>query len=151
MLFYSQLALEDLATSDKKGSLEDYVISKEAVKKLDETSHNNINIDSTKNDDDDAQWVKIKKKVHSKSYKNTFFDIFKSAKTHFLLFQKWQKINFCTRKKYKTTKNAIFGLFSGAKIDFLPFLKMQIMFFCTFEIALFSNFRALWEGGISYI
>ena len=25
-------------------------------------------------------------------------------------FQKWQKINFCTRKKFKITKNAIFGL-----------------------------------------
>ena len=34
-------------------------------------------------------------------------------------------------------------LFSGAKIDFLPFLKWQKMCFCTFEIALFSNFRAL--------
>ena len=56
---------------------------------------------------------------------------FKSTKTHFLLFQKWQKINFCTRKKFKTTKNAIFGLFSGAKIYFLPFLKRQIMCFCT--------------------
>ena len=48
---------------------------------------------------------------------------FKSTKTHFLPFQKWQKINFCTRKKFKNTKNAIFGLFSVAKIDFLPFLK----------------------------
>ena len=38
-------------------------------------------------------------------------------------FQKWQKINFCTSKKFKTTKNAIFGLFSGPKIDF---------FFCHF-------------------
>ena len=65
------------------------------------------------------------------------------TRTHFLQFQKWQKINFCTRKKFKTTKNAIFGLFSRAKIDFLPFLKMQKMFFCAFEIALFSNFRAL--------
>ena len=35
---------------------------------------------------------------------------FKSAKKHFLLFQKWQKINFCTRKKFKITKNVIFGL-----------------------------------------
>ena len=68
---------------------------------------------------------------------------FKSAKKHYLHFQKWQKINFCTRKKFKNTKNAIFGLFSSAKINFLPFLKMQIMFFCTSEIALFSNFRAL--------
>ena len=63
--------------------------------------------------------------------------ISKVQKKHYLHFQKWPKINFCTRKKFKTTKNAIFGLFSGAKIDFLPFLKMQIMFFCTFEIALF--------------
>ena len=65
---------------------------------------------------------------------------FKSTKTHYLHFQKWQKINFCTRKK---SENCIFGsfkLFSGAKIDFLPFLKMQIMFFCTFEIALFFQF-----------
>ena len=61
----------------------------------------------------------------------------------YLLFQKWHKINFCTRKKFETTKNAISRLFSGAKIDFLPFLKLQIMCFCTFEIALFSNFRAL--------
>ena len=62
---------------------------------------------------------------------------FKSTKTHFLLFQKWQKINFCTRKK---SENCIFGrfkLFSSAKIDLLPFLKMQIMCFCTFEIVLF--------------
>ena len=64
----------------------------------------------------------------------------KSTKTHFLLFQKWQKINFCARKKFKTTKNAILNFFSGAKIDFLPFLKMQIMCFCTFDIALFFSF-----------
>ena len=71
---------------------------------------------------------------------------FKSTKTHFLLFQKWQRINFCTRKKFKTIKNAISGLFSGAKIDFLPSLKMKIMCFCTFEIALFSKFRAMcWD------
>ena len=35
-----------------------------------------------------AQWVKIPKKVHFEKYKNTFFDILKSAKTHFLIFQK---------------------------------------------------------------
>ena len=35
---------------------------------------------------------------------------FQSAKKHYLHFQKWQKINFCTRKKFKITKNAIFGL-----------------------------------------
>ena len=60
---------------------------------------------------------------------------FKSAKKHYLHFQKWQKINFCIRKKLKTIKNAIFGLkkprifcsfkhFSGAKIYFLPIIEM---------------------------
>jgi len=29
-----------------------------------------------------------------------------------------------------------------AKIDFVPFLKLQKMCFCTFEIVLFSYFRA---------
>ena len=65
---------------------------------------------------------------------------FKSTKTHYLHFQKWQKINICARKK---SGNCIFGTFSSCKkIDFLPFLKQQKMCFCTFEIALFSNFRA---------
>ena len=32
---------------------------------------------------------------------------FKSAKKHYLHFQKWKKINFCARKFFKTTKNAI--------------------------------------------
>ena len=49
---------------------------------------------------------------------------FKSTKTHYLHFQKWQKINFCTRKIFKNTKNAIFGLISGAKMDFWLFLKL---------------------------
>ena len=43
---------------------------------------------------------------------------FKSAKKHYLHFQKWQKINFWTRKKFKSTKNVILGLFPSAKIDF---------------------------------
>ena len=60
---------------------------------------------------------------------------FKSAKKHYCII--------FAPQKFKITKNAIFGLFSGAKIDFLPFLKMQILSFCTFEIAVFSNFRAL--------
>ena len=77
---------------------------------------------------------------------------FKSAKKHYLHLQKWQKSNFCTRKKFKITKNAIFGLFCGAKIDFFwPFLKMQIMCFCTFGIALFSNFRELWNNDVFII
>ena len=39
----------------------------------------------------------------SKSISRIFF----LAKFHFLQFQNWQKINFCTGKKFKTTKNAI--------------------------------------------
>ena len=45
---------------------------------------------------------------------------FKSTKTHYLHFQKWQKINFCTRKKFKTTKNAFF--------------KTEITLFSTFQL-----------------
>ena len=48
---------------------------------------------------------------------------FKSAKKHYLHFQKWQKINFCTRKKSEKSIFGISKLFSCAKIDFLPFLK----------------------------
>ena len=33
---------------------------------------------------------------------------FKNAKKPYLHFQKWQKINFCTRKKFKITKNCNF-------------------------------------------
>ena len=43
--------------------------------------------------------LKFQKKAHFQKYKIQFFDIFKSTKTHFLLFQKWQKIHFCTKKK----------------------------------------------------
>ena len=32
----------------------------------------------------------------------------KNAKSHYLHFQNWQKINFCTRKKFQTTKNPVF-------------------------------------------
>ena len=46
---------------------------------------------------------------------------FKSTKTHFLQFQKWQKINFCTRKKFKTTKNAILNFFLVQKLIFCHF------------------------------
>ena len=46
------------------------------------------------------------------------FDNLEVAKIRFLLFLKWQKINFCTRKNFKTAKNAIFGL---EKLDFFGF------------------------------
>ena len=48
--------------------------------------------------------LKFRKKSHFCGTKNAFFDIFKSTK-HFLLFQKWEKIHFCTQKKmFKTMK-----------------------------------------------
>ena len=58
---------------------------------------------------------------------------FKCTKTHFLLFQKWQKINFCWRKKFKNTKNPVF--FFSPKIAFLVvlnFVLVQKMIFCHF-------------------
>ena len=51
--------------------------------------------------------LKLEKKVQFQKYKNTF----------------WQKINFCTRKKFKTTKNAI-----------LNFILVQKLIFAIFEI-----------------
>ena len=57
---------------------------------------------------------------------------FKSTKTHSLLFQKWQKINFCTRKKFKTTKNAIFGLKKTGFLVVLNFFVVQKLIFCHF-------------------
>lgn len=77
--------------------------------------------------------VDLNFQFHEKNNKNFFREIkknsitqcpkiekcnFKRAKKQHLHFQKWQKINFCTRNKFKTTKNSIFGLFSGAKIHF---------------------------------
>ena len=82
---------------------------------------------------------------------------FKSAKKHYLHFQKWQKINFCTRKKFKTTKNAIFGLkktrifgsfklFSGTKLDFCHFWIGKKCVFVLLKLQFFSNFRTLCIG-----
>ena len=42
--------------------------------------------------------------------------ISKVQKKHYLHFQKWQKINFCTRKMFKATKNP--GFFSVRKLHF---------------------------------
>ena len=76
---------------------------------------------------------------------------FKSTKTHFLLFQKWQKINFCTRKKFKTTKNALLGLFSGAKFDFFAIFENAnnvFLYFwnCTFFLILEHGFIFLFNN-----
>ena len=77
-----------------------------------------------------------KKELHS-ALKLKKSAISKVQKAHYLPFQIWQKINFCIRKKFKTTKNAIFGLFSGAKMDFLPFFEnaknvFLHFWYCTF-------------------
>ena len=57
----------------------------------------------------------------------------KSRKIHFLPFQKWQKINFCIRKKFKTTKRHVFF---SPKIAFLVisnFFLVQKLIFCHFS------------------
>ena len=50
--------------------------------------------------------------------------ISKVQKKHYLHFQKWQKINFCTRKKFKTTKNPVFF---SPKIAFLVVLNFFLI------------------------
>ena len=67
-------------------------------------------IDVDEAEDADTQCSKIGKKCN-----------FKSTKKHYLHFQKWQKINFCTRKKFKTTKNAILNFFLVQKLIFCHF------------------------------
>ena len=56
----------------------------------------------------------------------------KSTKTHFLLFQKWQKINFCTRRKFITTKNIFFFSPKIAFLVVLNFFLVQKWIFCHF-------------------
>ena len=68
---------------------------------------------------------------------------FKSAKSIICIFKNGKKLIFAPEKKFKTTKNAILTFFLVQKLIFLPFLKLQKLCFCAFEIALFSNFRAL--------
>ena len=64
---------------------------------------------------------------------------FKSAKKHYLHFQKWQKIHFCTRKKFKTTKNAIFGLKKNPGfLVVLNFFLVQKLNFCYFWKCFFA-------------
>ena len=52
-----------------------------------------------------TQCSRIRKKVQ-----------FQKSKKHYLYFQKWQKINFCIRKKFKTSKNAILNFFLVQKL-----------------------------------
>ena len=52
------------------------------------------------------------------------------TKFHFLYFQKWPKINFWTRKKFKTAKNAIsrktfFDLFDFTSFFWMDFFKFS--------------------------
>ena len=46
---------------------------------------------------------------------------FKSTKTHYLHFQKWQKINFCTRKKFKIAFLVVLNFFLVQKLIFCHF------------------------------
>ena len=71
---------------------------------------------------------------------------FKSAKKHYLHFQKWQKINSCTRKSFKIAFLVVLNFFLVQKIDFWPFLKLLKMFFALLKLHFFSNFRALCSG-----
>ena len=50
---------------------------------------------------------------------------FKSTKTHYLHFQKWQKINFCSRKKFKIAFLVVLNFF----------LMQKLIFFANFENA----------------
>ena len=62
-----------------------------------------------------AQYCKIGKRVQFQ----------KCKKKHYLHFQKGQKNQFCTRKKFKTTKNAIFGLKKTGYLVVLNFFQGQ--------------------------
>ena len=86
--------------------------------------------DLEENPRDHPQCSKIGKKLQFQKCKKTLFAISKMA-----------KINFCTRKQFKTTKNAIFGLFSGTKIDFFAIFEIAknvLLYFwiCTFFLIL---------------
>jgi len=70
--------------------------------------------------------------------------ISKVQKAHFLYFGGGRRINYCARKKFKTTKNVLFGLFSGAKIDFFAtFESANGVFLYFWNCIFFSDFRAL--------
>ena len=58
----------------------------------------------------DTQCSKIGKKCN-----------FKSTKTRFLQFQKWQKINFCTKKKFKIAFLVVLNFFLVQKLIFCHF------------------------------
>ena len=73
-------------------------------------------------------WVKIPKKFHFHRTKMHFFYIFKSTKTYFLLFQKWQKIQFYKKKSLKLWK-----------MQFLDWKKDMIF---GLKLYIFSRFRS---------
>ena len=77
--------------------------------------------------------LKLEKSAISKVQKNIICIFKNDKKNQFLHQKKSQKIAFCV----------VLNFFLVQKLIFLPFLKLQKMWFCTFEIALFSNFRAL--------
>ena len=69
---------------------------------------------------------------------------FKSAKKHYLHFQKWQKINSCTRKSFKIAILVVLNFFLAQKlIFFCHFWNCKKCVFALLKLHFFSNFRAL--------
>ena len=68
---------------------------------------------------------------------------FKSKKKIIFIFKNDKKSIFAPEKSPKIAFLVVLNFFLVQKLFFLPFLKLQKMRFCTFEIAPFSNFRAL--------
>ena len=69
----------------------------------------------------------------------------KLCKKTLFAFSKMAKLSiFAPEKSLKIAFLVVLNFFLVQKLIFLPFLKLKKMCFCTFEIALISNFRALW-------
>ena len=63
---------------------------------------------------------------------------FKSTKTHYLHFQKWQKINFCTRKKFKIAFLVVLNFFLVQKLIFCHFWNSKKCVFVLLKLHFFS-------------
>ena len=62
---------------------------------------------------------------------------FKSAKKHYLHFQKWQKINFCTRKKFKIAFLVVLNFFVVQKLIFCHFWNCKKCVFVLLKLHFF--------------
>ena len=84
-----------------------------------------------------SQWLLWEKKINYPFHSALKLEksaISKVQKKHYLNFQKWngKKINFCTRKKFKTSKNAIFLTEKTGFLGVLNFFLVQKLIFCNF-------------------